>query len=278
MGIEWIKMRTNLWDDPRVSRICDRTGCTEAGVIGALYWLWCAADEHTKDGRLDGLSPAALDRKVGMPGFATALIEVGWLEETPRGVGVSRFHEHNGEPTKMRAEDARRKYLKRQDVRETPDKSRTFAGQKVDQEEEVESKDLKTSQPEHQNGAQDILPSPSGPAWGEGLTILIESGLGEKKARAFIGSLLATWDEPAVADALRSAVGKADPVSYARGVLKNKPQKPKLPKDVQKSLDKNLAILRERFPDARLAVDGGAFFVPSRNSRFRLTDLAEVIA
>ena len=35
MAGDWIKMRTNLWDDPRVSRICDITGLAEAQVIGA---------------------------------------------------------------------------------------------------------------------------------------------------------------------------------------------------------------------------------------------------
>jgi len=48
---EWIKMRTNLWDDPRIARLCDLTDQSEATVIGGLYWLWAMADEHTEGHR-----------------------------------------------------------------------------------------------------------------------------------------------------------------------------------------------------------------------------------
>ena len=54
MAGDWIKMRTNLWDDPRVSSLADATRTGEATVIGGLYWLWSTADQHSVDGRLDG--------------------------------------------------------------------------------------------------------------------------------------------------------------------------------------------------------------------------------
>lgn len=108
MSGEWIKMRTNLWDDPRVSRICDITGKPEATVIGGLYWLWATADEHSTDGALDGFSFAGIDRKVGIKGFAAAVGGVQWLEETPTGVTLRHFDEHNGASAKARAVTAKR--------------------------------------------------------------------------------------------------------------------------------------------------------------------------
>lgn len=108
MAGEWIKMRTNLWDDPRVSRICDITGKTEAAVIGGLYWLWATADEHSTDGVLDGFSFAGIDRKVGIRGFAAAVGSVQWIEETPTGVTLRHFDEHNGASAKARALTAKR--------------------------------------------------------------------------------------------------------------------------------------------------------------------------
>lgn len=108
MAGEWIKMRTNLWDDPRVAAISDRTGATEGFVIGGLYWLWSIADSHSVDGRLPGLTHAAVDRKVGIPGFGEAVASIGWITFDPNGALIARFDEHNGASAKARASHAKR--------------------------------------------------------------------------------------------------------------------------------------------------------------------------
>lgn len=108
MAGDWIKMRTNLWDDPRVSMICDQTGQGEAAVIGALYWLWSAADEHSEDGIMVGLSISGIDRKTGVKGIGAALVDVGWLADHPEGIRIIRFDEHNGASAKKRILTARR--------------------------------------------------------------------------------------------------------------------------------------------------------------------------
>jgi hypothetical protein len=108
MAGDWIKMRGNLWDDPRVTRICDLTDSSEGPVIGALYWLWATADQHTEDGRMPGLTLRQIDRKTGLPGFAAALVEIGWLFDDPNGVEILHFEEHNGASAKKRCQTARR--------------------------------------------------------------------------------------------------------------------------------------------------------------------------
>lgn len=108
MAGEWIKMRTNLWDDPRVSRLVDLTDTAEATVIGGLYWVWATADEHSLDGAMPGLTLRAVDRKTGVSGLADALVDVGWLEDHPEGVRLVRFDEHNGASAKTRAQTAKR--------------------------------------------------------------------------------------------------------------------------------------------------------------------------
>jgi len=105
---EWIKMRTNLWDDPRVSQLCDLTDQHEAAVIGGLYWLWATADEHSSDGLLHGMTLRAIDRKTGITGLGNALVTVGWLSDNGDSVTVSRFDEHNGASAKQRAQTAKR--------------------------------------------------------------------------------------------------------------------------------------------------------------------------
>jgi hypothetical protein len=109
MAGEWIKMRTNLWDDPRVASVVEATETSEAAVIGALYWLWATADEHsTTDGILHGMSVFTIDRKTGIKGFGAAMIAIGWLHEHPEGARLARFDEHNGESAKTRAQTAKR--------------------------------------------------------------------------------------------------------------------------------------------------------------------------
>lgn len=108
MAGDWIKMRSNLWDDPRVSRICDLIDSGEAPVIGALYWLWATADQHSEDGVMPGLTMRQIDRKTGLPGFAASLVAIGWLADNPEGVVIQKFEEHNGESAKKRCQTAKR--------------------------------------------------------------------------------------------------------------------------------------------------------------------------
>lgn len=108
MAGDWIKMRGNLWDDPRIARMVDMTNSSEAAVIGALYWLWATADQHTEDGVMAGLSLRQIDRKTGVAGFGAALCAIGWLADHPEGVRIVGFCEHNGASAKKRSQTAKR--------------------------------------------------------------------------------------------------------------------------------------------------------------------------
>lgn len=162
MAGDWIKMRSNLWDDPRVSRLVDLTDSSEAAVVGALYWLWAAADQHTETGTMPGLSLRQIDRKTGIQGFGEALCDIGWLADHPEGVRIVNFEEHNGESAKRRCADAKRKASVRKESAECPQES----GQKTEnlgevaelEKEKEKEKDLKhiaTEKPPKQK------PSPS---------------------------------------------------------------------------------------------------------------------
>lgn len=108
MAGDWIKMRGNLWDDPRVARLCDLTDQGESAVIGGLYWLWATADQHSQDGTMPGLSLRQIDRKTGIQGFGQALCDIGWISESAEGIQIERFDEHNGASAKSRAQTAKR--------------------------------------------------------------------------------------------------------------------------------------------------------------------------
>jgi hypothetical protein len=116
---DWIKVRTNLWDDPRIGALCDKAGVGEATVVGGLYWLWATADSHSAKGELPGMNLKTVDRKTGIPGFGDALVSIGWLYADSTGLTILKFEEHNGASAKKRAEDAKRKALARGAVGET---------------------------------------------------------------------------------------------------------------------------------------------------------------
>lgn len=128
----WIKVRTTLWDDPRVSRMVELTGTSEAQVVGALYWLWSMADSHTADGILPGLTMAGVDRKTGVSGIASALCAVGWMADHPEGVRIINFEEHNGASAKRRALEAQRKGGVRKVSASRPQNVRIECGQNAD--------------------------------------------------------------------------------------------------------------------------------------------------
>lgn len=133
MAGDWLKMRSNLWDDPRVGRIMDMTDSSEGPVIGALYWLWATADQHTEDGHMPGMSLRQIDRKTGLPGFGAALVQVGWLVEADGGVTIQRFEEHNGASAKRRCTDAQRKAKTRNVSASDADNPRTDDGRAEDE-------------------------------------------------------------------------------------------------------------------------------------------------
>ena len=110
MAGDWIKMRLDLQSHPKIVRILSATKSDKFRVIGGLHAVWAVFDTHSIDGRLDGYTPEALDHIIGWPGFAAAVIAVGWLEvDGLETLILPEFDEHNGKSGKRRAEDQKRK-------------------------------------------------------------------------------------------------------------------------------------------------------------------------
>lgn len=162
MAGDWIKMRGNLWDDPRVARLCDLTDAPEAMVIGGLYWLWATADQHSDDGVMHGLTLRSIDRKTGIKGFGDALVQVGWLEDHPEGARITRFEEHNGSSAKRRSLDAQRKATVRSVSASDADKPATADGQIAPfcgaREREEKEKEEEPPKPPAKRGASAAAP------------------------------------------------------------------------------------------------------------------------
>jgi hypothetical protein len=194
MSANWIKMRTNLWDDPRVAKLCDLTEQGEAAVIGGLYWLWAMADAHTANGILPGLTCKAIDRKTGVQGLGDALCEVGWLADHPEGVRIISFEEHNGASAKKRCQTAKR-----------VSNFKTGNAQETHNNEEGNAASVTNALPERyldkiriENTGTNV-PAAKDRVWTLGPALLGE------KSRGLLGKLVAQYGEDVLADVLSAA-------------------------------------------------------------------------
>lgn len=225
MAGDWIKMRGNLWDDPRVASLVDATDTSEAQVVGGLYWLWATADQHTEDGCMPGLTLRQIDRKTGIPGFGAALVSIGWLAETQHGVVLENFTEHNGSSAKRRATDAQRKANSRNVSASNADIRGTGSGQ--------ESPNLGAREREEKRREEDTTPigvdgdAAVSPAdltkdelWKAGKSLLEQSGMPKAQCGSFVGKLVKDYGNGTVVEAVRAAVIErpADPAQYLKAV------------------------------------------------------------
>ncbi len=111
--MSWIKMRTDLAEDPATIMVAAKTGLDEFAVVGRLHRLWSWADSQTSDGRIANVNGEWIDRCLQAPGFAAALVDAKWLSITTRGVRFPNFERHNGQSGKARAANTRRQQVLR---------------------------------------------------------------------------------------------------------------------------------------------------------------------
>ncbi len=112
MAGDWIQMRTCLADEPEVVAIADACELDEHAVVGRLHCLWSWANIHTESGNAACVTGNAalrfIDRKVGVQGFAEAMIAVGWLCVDDGGITFPKFEIHNSSAAKTRAKTRER--------------------------------------------------------------------------------------------------------------------------------------------------------------------------
>jgi hypothetical protein len=101
-------MRVDLAGDEAVIGIAGKLGMEEDHVVGKLHRLWSWAHSHLRNGNAPNVTPAWVDRHVGVPGFAEAMQSVGWLKEVEGGIKIPKFERFNGKCQKRRAQTAER--------------------------------------------------------------------------------------------------------------------------------------------------------------------------
>lgn len=109
MAGDWLKMEHSTPDKPEVLAITVKMGWEDPDMtLGKLFRLWRWFDQHTVDGNAVGVTPALLDRLLGVTGLTLAVASVGWLIVTEEGITLQNFDRHNGNSAKNRAQTAKR--------------------------------------------------------------------------------------------------------------------------------------------------------------------------
>jgi len=111
---DWIQMRGNLATDPAVIAMAASLGLDEYGIIGRLHRFWFWANQHTKTGRIPGVTGAWIDRFLSTEKFSENLERVGWLRVTDDGIAIPKWSRHNSKSAKKRALAAQRKARQRE--------------------------------------------------------------------------------------------------------------------------------------------------------------------
>jgi hypothetical protein len=196
-------MRGNLWDDPRVSRLVDMTDSSEAAIVGALYWIWATADQHTEDGVMHGLTLRGIDRKTGVAGFGAALVAIGWLADNGDSVTILHFEEHNGASAKSRIQTAKRVANHKANAKVTepalPEQHQPVTGALPREEKRREDSEAKASGGKPPMTPDEII-------FGYGVPLLTNAGSTDKHARSFLGGLRKAHGDDSVVNTLRECI------------------------------------------------------------------------
>jgi hypothetical protein len=130
MAADWIKMRSNLKDDPDVIMMACKLGIDEFGICGRLHAVWSWLDQHSTTGTGVRITSAYLDRLTACPGFAEAMRAVDWLRGRDGDLEFPDFEIHNGESAKVRASEQKKKQRQRMAEKER-DKCPNVSGTNV---------------------------------------------------------------------------------------------------------------------------------------------------
>jgi len=124
MSGDWIKIEVCLPEKPEVWAMSESLNIDPDAVTGKLIRVWAWFDAHTDDGHAKRVTCHMIDRVTLHPGFAKAMVDVGWLEDSGAGLRQPNFDRHNGESAKKRAEAAQRQAKHRKQKAQDEEKPR----------------------------------------------------------------------------------------------------------------------------------------------------------
>jgi hypothetical protein len=108
MAIEWIKVEKSTSRKPEVLRLASLLSIHPDHAYGLCFRFWCWCDDNLSSSAIPGMTIEQLDVMMGHPGFASALVSVGWLQAREGSLAIPNFNRHLSQSAKSRALTARR--------------------------------------------------------------------------------------------------------------------------------------------------------------------------
>ena len=108
MAGDWMKVEHSTPDKPEILAIASELKISPDEAFGICFRMWRWFDQHTVNGNAPGVTSSLLDRYLGVTGFATVALKVGWLCNGDGGLTQPNFDYHNGETAKQRGLSAKR--------------------------------------------------------------------------------------------------------------------------------------------------------------------------
>jgi hypothetical protein len=194
MAGDWVKIRTDLYRDPKVSTIVDELLDDQGDLakfvnqmtqrdmavtrnvmrnvtVGALVAVWGVTRHRGKrvgdDLVLPGTSLQAIDDIADLPGFGLAMSSVSWLTVNEDELVFPRFFtEFNSEPAKSdkeKAAERQRRYRAKRNGKSDVTRDVTVAQQSDARiEESREEKSIQTYRPDDSDSGDFLAPPPDG--------------------------------------------------------------------------------------------------------------------
>lgn len=157
MANDWIPVRPDLRNHPKILRISKKNKRKPDEVVGLLVAFWGWVSEVTENGQIEGVTAADLIHAVGANlQFWDEVKAVGWLELGPTGIEIPEYEEWLSQGSKRRILDARRKRESRLECPQNVHKMSAKCPQNVR---------LKTGP---QNRTEENIITPPPPAYAEG--------------------------------------------------------------------------------------------------------------
>ncbi len=180
MATDWIKMRTDLYRDPKVivmaDLLCEHNGplsryvnqhnqcdmsvtqnVTRCAVVGGLVAVWGVARHRGKrvgdDLLIEGATLDVLDSVSELPGFGEVMSVVGWAVDYTQGVVFPRFFaQHNVDPEDQKREQAAAR------KRRQRERDASVTGSVTVTHREEKSREEKSEEEEENTGAKVCVP------------------------------------------------------------------------------------------------------------------------
>jgi hypothetical protein len=159
----WIMIKHDTPDKPELWEAAKILELDPDAVLGKMIRVWIWFDTQTTDGYALSVTKALLDREVGVTGFCSALLSVGWMSEKDGKLFLPNFDRHNGETTKKRAQSRER--MTRMRAKKSAKSYAPSVTKASPEEEEKEKKDSSTKSPKKKappkkKADRNIIPPP----------------------------------------------------------------------------------------------------------------------